>query len=717
MGKLTCYEALKLLQRRTAWLVVAGLLCANCLLVYYQANRQGPEGYSLRQASEVYSELALVDPYELVDWMRADTERIYSDAFAGSYEGLYRAHIYQSAEAQLGSVLAYGQYLEGIDTQAERMMTSSVFAEPGTFSYRNIQQTPKAYAGLKGLEVPFAFSGGVLLVSDNRLVDLPLFASLLVLAMHLLISEREEGTLAIVKSAKHGHGKTIAAKALVLLGMTAALTLAFYGLTLLVALSQVGLGDLSRPVQSLQGYLSSPLRLSVLQFLLLFLSAKLLAGFAVMAAFFAACVYARNSVYACMAAVLAFGVQALMYKQIGAYSPYSLLAYVNLAAVLDTGAYFADYVNLNLFGYPLNTVASGLAAAAAATSLGLGFGCYQFANEETASAQESRVLVLARRLAGSILPKAGFGRHRVLALHEAYKLLAMNKGLLVYAVLVLIQIMYFNGLRLWVDREEYYYLQYSVRLEGGLTPEKRDYLVQEAYRIESVEADERSIYEQYERGEIDIAYMDYLIRRLEVSPEQRSAFGRAYSQYFMLEAQAQSGREVAYVYQTAWVAVLGPAARGDALGSLAKALLALVVGLSSLGSVEKTTRMDALITASARGRPAVTRLKTVLCCCFALLACLTAMLPKIAKVFLTYGFKPSDLLVSASSLTAIAGAPANMPIALYFAGRLVACLAYCTLAGLAVFKVSERTGNTITTMLACTAVFVLPVVALMLLGA
>ena len=54
----------------------------------------------------------------------------------------------------------YDSYLDGIDEQARKMTGISLFAEPDSFSYKNIAKTPNDFAHLKGSTLAPAPSKG-----------------------------------------------------------------------------------------------------------------------------------------------------------------------------------------------------------------------------------------------------------------------------------------------------------------------------------------------------------------------------------------------------------------------------------------------------------------------------------------------------------------------------------------------------------------------------
>ncbi|MPW24525.1 hypothetical protein GC105_01795 [Alkalibaculum sp. M08DMB] len=709
MMKLIYYEACKIFHRKIAWVVIIGLILANGLIIHYQINSVNEEGYSIKDIALVYEELEGKNTQEQKTWLEIETERYFQGIQDGDETYSYGMdRVFGLIYEQIEAVSTYDQYLADIDEQAERMMKSSLFATPDTFSYRSLRLTPQAYAHLKGIEVTVEFSNGALLVTDNRLTDAFLLLSLVILAMHLLISEREEGTLPLIKATKRGCASTMLAKAVILMLFTASFTLIFYGTNLIIAANEVGLGDLDRNIQSLEGYLSSPFKITVNQYIGWFFAAKFLGVFAVLCMFFLICIICRNNTYSCLGGIILFGVEALLSMNIDIHSWLSPLSRFNLVALLDTGTYFSNYININLFGYPVNIVTSGILTAIAAMIIGIVVGIDRFVKETSSDVRRNWI---REKLEGrTILFR---GNHFNLLRHETYKLLIMNKGLLILLVFMAIQFLYFDNMMNFIDQEEFYYQKYSTFLEGNLTEEKSIFLLQEQERFETVEKEQELLSTMYENGEIDENYLTYRLSALEINGFEERAFERAQNQYFQLSTLQQKNIPVAYVYQTGWNQLFDQEGNRLDFIDYGKTFFVLILCLSSYGAIEKMTDMNKIIAVSSKGRKGVTRRKVFICICFAIVSTVTSFLPRIVSVFQIYGVH--GLSAPAKSIMEIAWAPNGLSILNFFILYQTMRLIIVGLSSVFIFVISHKTGNTITTMLISAAVLLLPVVTMLLI--
>lgn len=710
MIRIIYYEGRKLFHRKVAWFVIFGLILANGLVTYYNIYRINEEGYCIKDVSSVYEELDNKSNQEQHMWIQTQIELYYQGIQEGEQVFSYGTErVFHLILEQIKIISQYDDYLAEMDFQAEKMMKSSIFTEPNTFACRNLLQTPKAYEHLKGVEVVSDFSYGVLLLTDHRITDAFLLLSLIIFAMHLLISEREEGTLPLIKATKNGYGITIAAKAILLLLLTILFVLIFYGLNLVVAAREVGLGDLSRPIQSLEGYISSPFKITVLKYIVLFFVGKVLGIFAVISVFFLMCILCRNNVLSSLIAILIFSMESLFWISIDVHSWLSPLSQFNLIALLDTSHYFSNYVNINLFSHPVNIVISGIVTALIAIILGNSIGIYAYVTETSSNERRNWIrekIKVKRRILFFR------GHHFSLLKHESYKLLIMNKGLLILLIFLSIQVFYFEGLVYIIDQEELYYQQYSTILSGELSDEKEMFIQQEQNRFEEAEKEKERLMKSYENGDIDDSYFDYLLAELETNGYEKRGFERAQNQYQILNTMEPRKYPVEYVYQTGWNGLFAQEARRLDLIDYGKAFVVLILGVSAFGSIEKITSMDSIIVISNRGRRTVFGWKVFICICLAIVCAIASFLPRIIAVFQTYGAK--GLQAPVRSIIEISWAFDNFSILRFFILHQIKRLFLVAVASIFILTISYKSGNTITTILISTGVLLLPIMILLL---
>jgi len=716
MIKIVFCELLKITQRKVTLAVIACLIVVSGCITHYQINHKPDYGYSTRDSYSVYQETADLSDLEKLALLEHEIDSYYqaiNDAGPGfriDYDEMIRVQIYNEMIEELESIIGYSDYLQGIDDRAQSMLQSPLFGTPGTFSYRSIESTPSAYEHLKGLSVSHDFSKGVLLVTDNPVTDIFMFTSLAILAMHLIISEREEGILALLKTTRNGLSKTVLAKLATLFALTFLAVLFFYGLTLLVVVNEISLGDLYRPIQSVTGYLSSPYRITVLEYLLLFFSVKVLFTCALMFVFFAICLICRNIVYSVLAGVVVFGIQTALFTGISPYSAFSFLSRFNLAALIDVGYCFSDYLNINLFDWPVNINVISAVTTVFSIVVSTAVSTCRFVKERSSSAIE----LVRFRL--NIKPPLTFGLHTSILRHEAYKLFVMNKALIVALAFTVFQVWSYTQIEYLIYNEEYYYQVYSERLEGRSSAANERFLEAETTRFEAIEENKQAIYDAYEAGEITLDAATFAISRLEPDPGQQRAFYRARNQYMgLFGIPHRGGSNASYIYQTGWDILVGPESAYNTLMIYLKIFMVLIICLSSIGAVEEATGMVILMGTTLLTQRSVTIRKAFLSGCLAVVVALSSVLPNVIVVFDKFMTTELQFRASARSLSYLGWVPDSISVTVYLLLCILLCLLISILAALLILVISRKTKNTIVTMLVSTAVLVIPIALMLLL--
>ena len=170
----------------------------------------------------------------------------------------------------------YEVFIEEMQVRADSQLKFSIFSKPGTFAYNNIAKTPSDFEHLKGTEITPGFDLGLNFATTFELTDyLTLFLVILV-CITLYSVEREKGLTILVKSTPFGRVETLFAKLFVTAVTVAGFTVLYYVSTLAVSEVSFGLGDLSRSVQSVPEFMNCNLKVSVFEYLFLWVAQKVL---------------------------------------------------------------------------------------------------------------------------------------------------------------------------------------------------------------------------------------------------------------------------------------------------------------------------------------------------------------------------------------------------------------------------------------------------------
>ncbi len=139
------------------------------------------------------------------------------------------------------------------------------------------------------------------------MTDFFLFLTVIALLIRLMLQERAEGLLHLIKPTKKWQGAVDRGQVsdISYCGVFLLVVL-FYGTNYLVAGAMDLLGRGDAAIQSLDGYMASPFAISINTYFYLFLLCKWIAVTAVSSVFFLFCICCRNQVYSILCIVTAF---------------------------------------------------------------------------------------------------------------------------------------------------------------------------------------------------------------------------------------------------------------------------------------------------------------------------------------------------------------------------------------------------------------------------
>ena len=236
MGTLIGYEFRKTLAPKLTRVILAVLLLLNGIVIDYTARRPLPETENVTRAqvSQVYADHAGQSPEQIAAWLQSWLEE-YA-ALWWMDDGTFRqltqeqiqtiltytdsirqeASLIQTVLDQVTPLTEYTNYLNAVQENAESLTQSALFSDENSFPYRSLKKTAQIYRPLYAVTLTAADSSGVTVALEGHATTVLLFFAMVLLVLNLVLSEREEGLLLLIKPTFNGRGKTIAAK----LGLT-----------------------------------------------------------------------------------------------------------------------------------------------------------------------------------------------------------------------------------------------------------------------------------------------------------------------------------------------------------------------------------------------------------------------------------------------------------------------------------------------------------------
>ncbi len=468
-------ELRKLFCTRSVLLSVMGLLIANvvllCLLI-------GRDPIPAEDFKAIYAQLQGKSNDQAQAEVLQQYEKLREQWKLAEGACWDEMELYAVILDEITAITSYDDYLTGIDEAAARMQQSSLFGKPASFSYRNIRKTPSDFAHLKGIELNLSPSKGIELATDFPVTDGIAACILLLTILTLVMREKEQNQLLLYHTTFHGRGRLGLAKlcACFTIGIAAAVLL--YGCNLLICGSIYGLGDLSRPIQSVHAMNGSCFQLTVGAYLGLFLLAKSAVYCLLAAVMYLTAVFAKSAPQCFGTLTIVGGISAALWMIIPSESIFCLLKYVNLLAFLDTQTLFAVYQNRNVFGFPVGQMTVFAVSVCIMLTVISLFSVKLFARMSVIRNQTKR-------------PHLRWIRHTHLHLfsHECYKVFIGGKVLWIIAALLLCRVLFYTPLQVSYTPDEIYYRQYMTVLAGEHTAEKEAWLMEEKASLDAAQSE------------------------------------------------------------------------------------------------------------------------------------------------------------------------------------------------------------------------------------
>ena len=650
-------------------------VCAVMLNIYISCSQTFGMYCPAREYKEYYA-LAEGKTFEQAyDYSVARRDNMFGGWEAGKWE--IRQMMNREIE-QLKAVGTYHQYLQSIDDAAATMTAVSIFADPDSFAYRNIVKTPAAYDSVRSVQPVFAPSNGVLLAIENTPSDILLLFIIFTAVTVIFYKDRECGIVGLVKPLRYGRTRLALSKTAAVLTVCLVCGGGFFLLNLWIGSVRFGLGDMSRPAQSLKGFLGCNLRISVRQLMALIFIYKILAMF--ICALIAQILFIRlKSTTSYFILLLAGGIETALYLLIGETSVLSPIKQINLAAFINSAHLFKTYANINLFGFPINLLGTTTATLGVLIISLIFVTVRLYENISISEIKKSRKKIIKLKP-----PKRLFAY----ALHKEF---VLHKGLLILAAALAFSLYSeYNYVRPYSSSDNYY-RAYAAEAYAKQSPA-------DVYEYMKSTADELA--EGYK------AAMSGTFTGNEYW-SKRSGFEKLVNQYNnAINLSARDVPEFMY-YTTGWEELFGVNGfRTDyKLGLIA--ILGISLAISPLIAYDNRARIGFLLYTTRAGKRKYFGHNAAVAAIFTLMTCLAVYVPHYVEMILTYGSQGLFEPISAISAYAkLGGLPMVEYLILLTFYRIISLTVFAEL----VLLISHKCKSPTTATVIALAAFALPIV-------
>ena len=568
------------------------------------------------------------------------------------------SQLLNTVKAQAERAIGYSAYLQSIRDQ-EQTIQNSILYRNNPYALTLARKTAEEYADLDGLTLPLSDPTGVEILLGTWIDDVISCAIAALTAMYCFLQERQEGMIPLLFSTKRGRKATYAAKLslIAILGVSSCLIFA------LIRMGYAGnLGDLSRPVQTIPAFYTSPYRISVGTMLIWNLIQRMAATVFTGSAMTLLCIALERSL-ALGAAALIVLVEVLCWTMIDSASILQPLKYLSIPALFSGQTMIGNAVFVKLLGIPVNFVHTSLFLMIFGGSGLSVLGSWFY----THSHKSVSLPVLTKK---ERTKKKIPGLFRL----EFHKLMFHQKGALLLLLVLALQPRFYDSMYARLTTDELRYLAAVKTVEGEYTAEKR-------YLLEA------------EREELNAQLMQTADPLMQ---EELSARLNAVDQVIALGNYLATREEsVSFVYETGFEAMFGLRPVGARYQNPLIAI-ALCLMLPSLFTLDRETGIHSLLRTTL-GIQKLRRTKWGIAMLTVSTVFLICWLPELH--FITRAFELSQWTAPVVSMQMFSSYPGYIPLWLAVTGLWLFRYTVTLGSGVVVNAIAERLGKYLPTVL------------------
>ncbi len=517
------------------------------------------------------------------------------------------------------------EYIRSMEERAESMLSVSLFAkELSGFEQENIRKTPLDFAVVADVHTTIDISEGVVGFVKTPVTDLLLTVFLFAVCAFLFLSEENRSLSLITRPTVNGRLPYAGAKLTVASVLSVFLTLCFQFANLIIMEWKYGLGDLSRPIQSVEGFMRCNLPISVGNTILLYIGIKLLMMLFLTAFLSFLCVVFKNGVLTCAVTAGIAGLSFVCQISISSLSYLNFLRYLNPVNAISVRNYLTEYANLNFFSIPVSVLYSVVILYSilwiTVSVLTLWGYCY--------SRKHRSITGVFKLLRFCKAPAFLKGSYTNLIFHEAYKILISQKGFLILLAFVFLQINFWqqNNQPAIISAEDAVFQSLCTNLSGGDSTENDRYI---ASLFEQNQEIDEKIEEVY-ASTLTETVKEEKVKTLNMKKIPQNVLMR-------LEAMQENvkNNHAEYIYDGAYTTFLQYTNHDFEL-NLTASLLILIL-FSAAYNCEYSTGMSKLLAASFKGRQEVFWTKTGICFFLTIMVYVLSYIPQMLLYVKRYG--------------------------------------------------------------------------------
>lgn len=625
--------------------------------------------------------------YSAIQSMSAEEAEAYITqqvdiAFSG--EGGFSPDAICSARDRYAQIKGYGEFLDSIKERCRSITGISFFADEDSFAYKNALKTETVYDNVRISSLPFEVSEGVGTALFNDISDILLIFAIFAAAVFVFTKDKEIGILNLLHSYRKGRESLCISKLGVLLIFSAAANLIFIGANLAIGGLTYGLGDLTRPIQSVNGFFECSFNLSLWQYLLITFIFKSFGGFLWGVLFAFICSFSGNNAQIYGISAIIAAAEVLFYTKISTLSNYGLLHDLNLVSFIKPDNIFSTYRNINLFNEPFNALIVIHVVWTILLALLIFSVVKTFAGEKNREYRKISLGIRKKTAKHKVHSKLYYAFHKSLALQKTGYLVAVW-----LAAVVIFHLSFTKPAGL----TDYYYKDYTTDNSGAVT----------AQTDEVIRTDEEYFAALHE----ELMSPDITMERMQ---EIQNELYRE-SALVMFKSRCEAIRDSKYdteiFYDTGYKRAFDVDGNTESKQMALLIMIFSALAISPLISFDRSRGLTSVIYSTASGKKSYLKHSIIVTVALSVFASAAVILPYFFNILSKYGTQGITLPVQSLEHFADFVLPVN--VWQYALGLFLVRTIIFTLCSLAMLLVSKHSKSRFSATLINVTVFVMPV--------
>lgn len=669
------YEMKKLFSYKSFLFIIAAALVMSIVstLGDIAGRHASPDEYR-----QIYSAIQSMSEEEVEVYITQQVDISFSG------EGGFSPDVICSARDRYAQIKGYGEFLDSIKERCRSITGISFFADEDSFAYKNALKTETVYDNVKIKSLPFEVSEGVETALFNDISDILLIFALFAAAVFVFTKDKEIGILNLLHSYRKGRGSLCINKLLVLLIFSVVVNLIFMGANLAIGGFTYGLGELTRPVQSVNGFFECSFNLSLWQYLLITFIFKSLGGFLWGVLFAFICSFSGNNAQIYGISVIIAAAEVLLYTKISTLSSLGLLHDFNFVSFIKPDNIFSTYRNINLFNEPFN------ALIVIPVVWGVLLALLIFAVVRTFAGEKNREY---RKISLGIRKKTAKHKVHSKLYYAFHKSLALQKTVYLVAVWLAAVVIFHLSFTKPADLTDYYYKDYTTDNSGAVT----------AQTYEVIRTDE----EYFAGLHQELMSPDTTIERMQEIQGELQREGALFMFRSRCEAIRDSNYDTEIFYDSGYKRAFGVNDNTESLQMVLLIMIFSALAISPLISFDRSIGLTSVIYSTASGKKSYLKHSIIVTVTLSVFASVAVMLPYFFNIISKYGTQGITLPVQ--SLEHFADFALPLSVWQYALGFFLVRTMIFTICSLAMLLVSKHSKSRFSATLINVTVFVMPV--------